>query len=386
MDKKELMATVETVFKRKFNHKPHLFFSPGRINFLGEHIDYNDGYVMPAAINNGICYAVSLNGTNQINIYSLDFDEMLTIRNADFQKREGWKNYVLSVLKEYEIAGKDISGFDCVFGGNIAGGAGISSSAAVEGGMAYAINALMEHGFNRKELALLCQRAEHNFPGVQCGIMDQYANMMGKKNQVVLLDCMEITHEYFPLQLEGFDIVLLNSNVHHSLASSEYNKRRSECEKGLDILKKGLNKTSFRQFQSSDAILPFKEEMGEKVYNRCRYVIDEIQRTQAGAQLLKLGDIEAFGKLMFATHEGLRDLYEVSCEELDFLVEEANKNEAVIGSRMMGGGFGGCTINIVRSEASEKLINDSSASYLSKFGRTPGVIRVSVEDGTAAIA
>jgi galactokinase len=298
----------------------------------------------------------------------------------------GWKNYVLSVVNEFLIKGLEVKGFDCVFGGNIANGAGISSSAAVEGGLAFAINELFNFGFNRKDLALLCQRAEHNFPGVQCGIMDQYANMHGKKDNVILLDTRSVEHQYFPLKLDGYEVVLINTNVHHSLASSEYNVRRKQCEEGLEILKKEKGITSFRDIKSADELFSVKDKMPEKVYDRCKFVVEEIIRTQEAAKLLQQDNLVEFGKLMYAAHEGLSKLYEVSCPELDFLVEQAKANENIIGARMMGGGFGGCTINIIKKEAVKDFLETATVAYQKKFQINPEVIDVKIGDGTNAIS
>jgi len=373
---------VRDIFKENFTSTPSLYFSPGRINFIGEHIDYNDGFVMPAAINKGIYYAIAINNTDVINFHSVDFNEKLSIKISDIKKMTGWKNYVLGVVNEFLLLKKEMAGFDCIFGGDIADGAGISSSAAVEGGLAFGINELFNFGLNRKELALLCQRAEHNFPGVMCGIMDQYANMFGKKDNVILLDCKSIEHQYFPLKLKGYEIVLINTKVHHSLASSEYNIRRKECEKGLEILKKEKGIASFREIKNPDELLPLKDKMGDKVYDRCKYVVEEIIRTQEAAKLLKEDNLIEFGKLMFATHEGLSKLYEVSCKELDFLVEKARENKAVLGARMMGGGFGGCTINIVKKESVKHFLEETIVAYKERFKIDAEVIEVEIGDGT----
>ena len=380
-----IASKIRDTFKEIFSSDPHLYYSPGRINFIGEHIDYNDGFVMPAAIDKGIWYAIALNNTDEINFNALDFNEKLSVSIRDVKKMTGWKNYVLSVVNEFLIKGLEVKGFDCVFGGNIANGAGISSSAAVEGGLAFGINELFNFGFSRKELALLCQRAEHNFPGVKTGIMDQYANMFGKKDHVILLDCRSVEHQYFPLKLDEYEIVLINTKVHHSLASSEYNVRRKQCEEGLEILKKELGITSFRDIKSAEELLPFKDKMGEKVYNRCKYVVEEINRTQEAAKFLQENNLIEFGKLMFQTHEGLSNLYEVSCSELDFLVEQAKGNKDVIGARMMGGGFGGCTINIIKKKAVKDFLATATLAYQKKFQIDPEVIDVKVEDGTHEI-
>ena len=392
-----IASKVNDIFKENFSSTPHLYYSPGRINFIGEHIDYNDGFVMPAAIDKGVYYAIALNNTDEINFHSVDFDEKLTVNIRDIKKMTGWKNYVLSVVNEFLIKGLELpfstrgeglvlrGGFDCVFGGNIANGAGISSSAAVEGGLAFGINELFKFGFNRKELALLCQRAEHNFPGVMCGIMDQYANMFGKKDHVILLDCRSIEHQYFPLKLEGYEIVLINTKVHHSLASSEYNVRRKQCEEGLEIFKKEKGINSFRDIKNAEELLPFKDKMADKVYDRCKYVVEEIIRTQQAAKLLQQNNLIEFGKLMFETHEGLSKLYKVSCKELDFLVEKARENKDVIGARMMGGGFGGCTINIIKKESVKDFLSETTIAYQKKFQIDPEIIDVEVGDGAHKI-
>jgi galactokinase len=379
-------AKVKKVFSEKFSQSPHVYFSPGRINLIGEHVDYNDGFVMPAAIDKGIHYAIALNDSNEINFYSIDFDETLSLKVTGIEKMDGWKNYVLGVINEFNLLNLPVKGFNCVFGGNIPIGAGISSSAALEGGLAYALNELYGFQLNRKEMALLCQRAEHNFPNVQCGIMDQYANMMGKKDHVILLDCMNVTHTYLPLQSADYKIVLINSKVHHSLASSEYNRRRNECEEGMLIMRQETNIRSFRDISKAEDLLSFKGKMGEEVYMRCLYVVEEIARTQKAAQLLKENDIEAFGKLMFQTHKGLKNLYSVSCKELDFLVEKADENKDVIGARMMGGGFGGCTINIVKEDGIQKFLSETLADYKREFNIDAEVYEVNVVDGTHGVS
>jgi galactokinase len=372
-------------FKEKFSAEPNVYFSPGRINLIGEHIDYNDGFVMPAAINKGIYYAVAANHTDAVNFIALDFNETLSIKISAVQKMDSWKNYVLSVLNEFIVLGKAIGGFDCVFSGDIPQGSGMSSSAAVEGGLAFAINEIFDIGLNRVELALLCQRAEHNYPGVKCGIMDMYANLNGKKDNVILLDCTHITHEYFPFVLQQHKIVMLNSMVHHSLASGEYNVRRQRCEEGLAVLKTVLNIRSFRDINSVDDVTAHKDKMKPEVYDCCKYVVEEIARTKKAGELLHQNNLEAFGKLMYATHEGLSKLYHVSCDELDFLVAQAKANPAVTGARLMGGGFGGCTINIVKNEAVNDFITQTATAYQQQFNILPEAYVMEISDGTHRI-
>jgi galactokinase len=381
----ELAVTTKKVFKKRFNTESKIYYSPGRINLIGEHVDYNDGFVMPGAIDKGIYYAFALNGTDdEMNFYAIDFNESLSIKTADVKKMDSWKNYVLSVVNEFLLLDKKVKGFNCAFGGNIANGAGMSSSAAVEGGMAFAINESMNFGLSRKDMALLCQRAEHNFPGVKTGIMDQYANMFGKKDHVILLDCQSITHEYLPLNLSGYKIVLINSKVHHALASSEYNQRRKECEEGLKILKENNNVTSFRDV-NAQTLAKLENKMSLEVYKRCFYVVEEIARTKKAAQLLKGNNIEGFGGLMFETHDGLRNLYDVSCEELDFLVDHAANNPDVVGARLMGGGFGGCTINIIKDTGKKKFLSETLSAYKNEFNVDAEVFEVNVANGTHEI-
>ena len=380
-----LIEQVKTVFAERFTSQPSFYFSPGRINLIGEHIDYNDGFVMPAAINKGVYYAVAPNNTDECNFFSIDFNESLSIRLEDIQPIEDWKNYVLSVLNQFMIAGKKIAGIDCVFAGDIPQGSGMSSSAAVEGGLAFALNEIFNCGYNRKELAQLNQRAEHDYPNVKCGIMDQFANMHGKKDAVILLDCRSLEHQYFPIKLDGYSIVLINSNVHHSLASSAYNKRRSECEEGLMLMGTDSPVRSFRDVTKWEDLLAYEGMMGEEVYMRCLFVVEEIDRTQQAAKLLQENDLKGFGQLMYKTHEGLSKLYEVSCNELDFLVNLTKNNEAVIGARLMGGGFGGCTINIVANEAIEAFVNETLAAYKNQFGIDGEAYLVQTDDGTRRI-
>ena len=376
-----LAEKIITIFTQSFTSSPHLYFSPGRINLIGEHVDYNDGFVMPAAIDKGIYFAVAANQTNDIHFYSGDFDEWLSVPLNEIKRMNGWKNYLLSVVNEFLLLGKSIGGFDCVFGGDIPRGSGMSSSAAVEGGLAFALNDIFKIGLSRTELALLCQRAEHNFPNVKCGIMDQFANMLGQKDHVILLDCKHITHQYFPLQLTGYKIVLLNSKVHHSLAAGEYNVRRKQCEDGLKL----LGRNSFRQVENVQEVYAAKDKIPEKEFLRCLYVVEEIARTQKAAVLLQQNNLTAFGQLMYQTHEGLSKLYEVSCTELDFLVAQARTNENVIGARLMGGGFGGCTINIVKEAAVDSFIEATNIAYQKEFNITHEAYIVETSDGTRNI-
>jgi galactokinase len=372
---------VKTAFHDKYGGEPTIIYSPGRINFIGEHIDYNDGFVMPATIDRGIFFAVAKNNSTRFNFYSIDYEEAISVELSDVAKQDTWKNYVLSVINQYKLAGKTIGGIDCVFGGDVPLGAGLSSSAALEGGVSFALNEFFNTGFSRKELALIGQHAEWDYPGVKCGIMDQYANMNGKKDQVILLDCRTVEHKYFPLALSDYNIILINCMVHHELSSSEYNVRRQECEAGLKILKKERGIQSFRDAKPED-IIAVKDKMSEKEYMRCTFVVEEIGRTLQAAALLEKNDLIGFGQLMYQTHEGLSKLYEVSVSELDFLTHLAQKSGAVIGARVMGGGFGGCTINLVKRDRCTDFTETALQAYQQQFGIEAQVYEVHTEDGT----
>jgi galactokinase len=372
-------------FREIFYETPQLFFSPGRINLIGEHIDYNHGFVMPAAVDKGIWYAIAPNNTNDISVYSADMNEHLKLSLNNIHKITGWENYILGVIDQLQRRGYAFSGFNAVFGGNLPVGAGMSSSAAVECGLAFALSTIFNLLINRVDIALICQKAEHTFPGVQCGIMDQFANMMGLKGHVLLLDCDSLEYETLPFNMRDYSIVLINSKVHHELAGGEYNKRRKQCEEGLQLLRE--NYPSVRTFRDikPQQVETYKDILGEEVYMRCLYVTQEIQRTQEGAKLLLLNDMESFGKLMFKTHDGLRNLYNVSCAELDFLVNEAKRYPLIVGARLMGGGFGGCTINIIRKNEVDDITGAIIENYKNKFDIDAECYVMSLSDGTHEI-
>jgi len=372
-------------FRDIFNEAPQLFYSPGRINLIGEHVDYNHGFVMPAAIDKGIWYAIAPNNTDDINVYSADMNQHLKLSLHNIHKIHGWENYILGVIDQLQKRGYVFSGFNAVFGGNLPVGAGMSSSAAVECGLAFALNTIFNLQLNRIDIALICQKAEHTFPGVQCGIMDQFANMMGVKEHVLLLDCDSLKYETLPFNMEDYSIVLINSKVHHELAGGEYNKRRKQCEEGLQLLR--VNYPSVQTFRDvkPEQVEAHKDILGEEVQMRCLYVTQEIQRTQEGAKLLQSNDMESFGKLMFKTHDGLRHLYNVSCAELDFLVDEAKHYPQIIGGRLMGGGFGGCTINIIHKNDVDSITKAIVESYKKKFNINAECYVMSLSDGTHEI-
>lgn len=374
--------TIVETFADKFGTAPRLFFSPGRINLIGEHIDYNDGFVMPAAVDKGIWFAVAPNTTDSANFYSLDLEESYSAPLTNINPFEGWQNYLLGIIDQIQKRELTIPGFDCVFGGNVPIGAGMSSSAAVECGLLFALNEIFDLHLQRTTMATMAQKAEHTFPGVKVGIMDMFASIMGKINHAIFLDCMTLDYRYLPLNLEDYSLVLINTKVHHSLASGEYNERRQQCQEGFAKLQSVLhNIKSFRDIRPED-VEKHKNELGDVVYKRCLYVTQEIERTLKAAVLLENNELDQFGQLMYQTHEGLSKLYEVSCDELDFLVDRAKEQKSIIGSRMMGGGFGGCTINLIHKNDWAPVVKTITDAYKNEFDIEAEVYEVATSDGT----
>lgn len=375
---------IEETFSSRFGTTPNVYFSPGRINLIGEHVDYNDGYVMPAAIDKGLWFAVAPNHTSYARCFSYDMNEGMEVSLAEIKPRSGWQNYILGVLHVMLENKLSIGGFDCVFGGNLPVGAGLSSSAAVECGLAFALDDIFQLGRSRKELALMAQRAEHLYPGVQCGIMDQYASLMGQKDNIIMLDCRSVEHQYIPFNLSVHTLVLINSKVQHSLAGGEYNIRRSQCAEGLQVIRDSDSSINSFRDVTPDHLENLKDKMSEVVYRRCSYVVSEIERTRRASDYLTTDAIDEFGRLMYETHHGLSEYYEVSCPELDFLVKEA-KNNDVSGSRLMGGGFGGCTINLVRKDRLNESVDNITTTYKQQFGIDADVLEVKASDGVRKI-
>ncbi|RYJ42086.1 galactokinase [Flavobacterium beibuense] len=362
-------------------------FAPGRINLLGEHTDYNNGFVMPASIDKRMYFVLNPRTDNTIHLHSLDMDEEFSVevKNLAKTKEKTWANYILGVVDGFINKGYDVNGFDAVFTGNIPIGAGVSSSAALECAVAVAINKYSKAGLDNKELALVAQKAEHNFAGVKCGIMDQFASIFGKEDTLIKLDCRTLQYEYKPLKLEGASLILFDSNVKHSLASSEYNIRRQQCEEGVAMVKKYVPLVDSLRDVSLEMLDNYVYPNNKTAYNRCRYVVEENQRVQQVAAFLEAGNLKAVGQKMFETHEGLRSLYEVSCEELDFLITAVRDNQDVLGARLMGGGFGGCTINLVKNEGVEDVISKVSESYYKQYKKELKVYPVSIGDGATVI-
>ncbi|WP_224999399.1 galactokinase [Cesiribacter sp. SM1] len=374
---------IEDKFRELYGSKPMLVRSPGRINLIGEHTDYNNGFVLPAAIDKEMVLAVAKNESETCRLYSLDYDEAVAFNLQDLQPSDkGWPNYILGVVDQLQKGGYQLGGFDCVFGGDIPIGAGLSSSAALECGAAYALSQLFDLNVEKLQLIKYAQKAEHTFAGVQCGIMDQFASVMGKEAHAIRLDCRSLDFSYFPLELGAYQIVLLDTQVKHSLASSEYNTRRQECEQGVAKVKEKHPEVNSLRDVTLEMLDEVKSAISPVIYKRCRYVIEENDRLLKGCDLLEQGNIKAFGQKMYGSHQGLSEQYEVSCPELDFLVGLAKNNSNVVGARMMGGGFGGCTINLVKSDQKEAFIEEAKQAYKQQFGIEMKTYEVKVTDGT----
>lgn len=364
------MEKIPAILQNYIQENSLLAAAPGRINLIGEHTDYNNGFVLPAAIDKYIYFVLTPRKDAEIHLQSLDLqDSYQTDTNALAKcERDNWPNYLLGVVKEFKDRNIALKGFDLTFTGEVPAGSGMSSSAAVECGMAVILNQYLNANIDKVELVKMAQHAENDFVGMNCGIMDQFASMFGKKNQLIELDCRDLHYEYVPFQLDDYVILLLDTNVKHSLASSEYNTRRQECEAGVAaIQQKYPNVKSLRDVDLSmlDACVSDKDS---KIYHRCKYVIGEIARLQAACDDLRQNDLHTFGQKMIETHWGLSKDYEVSCPELDFFVDFVKDNKSVLGSRVMGGGFGGCTINIIEKDAVEPLLQSLAPVYKAKFG------------------
>lgn len=378
---------IKHEFKKRFQTEPLIVRSPGRINLIGEHTDYNDGFVMPAAVDKEILFAIDFAQGDKSSLHALKFDETFELRHDKIAKVDEpkWANYLLGVIDQFESSGHKVRPVNCIFGGDIPVGAGMSSSAAMECGFGFAINELHRFGVPKLEIVKMAQWAEHNYAGVKCGIMDQFASMMGKDQHAILLDCRSLEFQYVPLDLKDYTIVLCDTKVKHSLVDSEYNTRRNECEKGISIMQQYYSEVKSLRDVTMDMLLRHRVEMTGKVYNRCFYVVEEINRVQQAAKDLQRGDLNAFGKKMYETHEGLSVLYEVSCKELDYLVEQARTFPQVLGARMMGGGFGGCTINIVKSDFVKTFQERVAAAYKKTFDIDMAFYSANIRQGTSVV-
>ena len=378
-----MMNNIQRKFKELFGGQAAVYASPGRVNLIGEHTDYNEGFVLPGAIDKAMFLAIRPNGGKQVNVFSIDYDEMVTFLPSKEKLPEHWANYILGVVMELKETGAETGGFDCVFGGDIPLGAGLSSSAALESVFAFALNDLFGLGKSRAELARIGQLAEHHYAGVRCGIMDQFASLQGQAGKLIKLDCRSLEFERIPFdpQAAGYRLVLIDTMVKHSLASSEYNVRRQQCEAGVAVVRqKHPSVISLRDI-SPEMLDESKSLMEPIVFQRCQYVIEENIRLLRACDALRHNDLPTFGQMMTGSHEGLRHKFEVSCVELDFLADLATKTPGILGARMMGGGFGGCTINLVSAAAHDAFIDDATRNFEKQFGLKPKVYDVVISEG-----
>ena len=383
--KKKLIQHTSEHFEKLFHNKPeYIFLSPGRINIIGEHVDYNDGFVMPAAINKYICFAISKNENSDCALIAKDLNEAYKFDLTDELKPvdKMWVNYILGVISQLKDKQGLAKGFNIVFSSTIPMGAGLSSSAALECGIGYAMNTLFHLGLTKEEIAVIGQKSEHTFVGVNCGIMDQFASVFGKKNKVIKLDCNTLEHEYYAADFKKYSLLLLDSDVKHTHLTSGYNVRRQEVEQGLSIIKQQFLEVKTFRNCTEEMVISLKEQLGETIFKRCHFVVKEIQRVQDAATALSQSDFATLGKLMSETHEGLSKEYEVSCDEIDFLVDAVQHEKTVLGSRMMGGGFGGCSINLVEKGTEEALIKIISERYADAFGIELKAYKVKISKGT----
>ncbi|MBQ6870477.1 MAG: galactokinase [Alistipes sp.] len=374
---------VSQKFAEIYGQGATLFASPGRINLIGEHTDYNGGFVFPGAVDKGIVAAIRLNGTDKVRAFALDLNESAEFGLAEEDKpAQSWARYIFGVCREIQKRGGVIGGFDTVFAGDVPLGAGMSSSAALESTFAFALNHLYNLGIEKFELARIGQSTEHNYCGVKCGIMDQFASVHGKAGHLMRLDCRSMEFTYFPFDptKHGYRLMLVNSCVKHELVGSPYNDRRASCERVAAVLGQ-----EFLRGATMEQLEAIKDKISEEDYLRARYVIGEEQRVLDVCEALERDDYETVGKRMYETHWGMSRDYEVSCEELDFLATVAEEC-GVTGSRIMGGGFGGCTINLVKEELYDNFVKTVTERFAAKYGHEPKVYPVVISDGSRILA
>ncbi|NGP89064.1 galactokinase [Fodinibius halophilus] len=379
-----LIRKIENEFKNHFTDEFILVKSPGRVNLIGEHTDYNEGFVLPAAINMGIVLALAPNGLDKARLVAMDMDDSfeIDISGEIPQSEKVWPNYLLGVVDQLRKSGYSLEGFDCVFGGDIPIGAGLSSSAALEGGVLFGLATLFDLNIPPVEMARIAQKAENDFVGVQCGIMDQFVSLNGRAGQALKLDCRSLDHEYYPFNNEDIRIVLCDTGIRRELATSEYNIRRKQCEKGVSILQ-GVDPDidSLRDVELA-FLFRYKDKLAPDIFKRCKYVIEENKRVLQACSDLQQDDLTSFGHRMYQSHLGLRIEYEVSCKELDTLVDIAQDQAGVLGARMMGGGFGGCTINLVENEQLQQFKKQIKSEYEQQLGQSLSVYDTKVSQGT----
>ena len=380
---------VRSRFVKHFDGQTgNVYASPGRINLIGEHTDYNGGFVFPGAIDKGIMCEIRPNGTNKVMAYSIDLKDRVEF-DIDDEKgpKASWARYLYGIVQEMKKRGVDVKGFNTAFAGDVPLGAGLSSSAALESCYAYALNDLFgENKVSKWDMVLAGQATEHNYCGVNCGIMDQFASVFGMEGKLMRLDCRSREFEYFPFEPKGYRLVLVDSVVKHELASSAYNDRRKSCENVVAALQKKYPEKTIETLRDADwdMLNAVKDDVSEEDMKRATFVLGEKDRVLAVCDALNAGDYETVGKKMYETHHGLSKEYEVSCEELDYLNDIA-REDGVTGSRIMGGGFGGCTINLVKEDLYDHFIADVKKKYAERYGKEPKIYDVVIKDGSRKI-
>ncbi|MDY3143207.1 MAG: galactokinase [Parabacteroides sp.] len=377
-----MQEKIRAKFQELFNTTGSLYASPGRINLIGEHTDYNNGFVFPGAVDKGMIAEIKLNGTDKVRAFALDLNDYAEFGlNEEDAPEASWARYIFGVCREVIKRGGKIAGFDTVFAGDVPLGAGMSSSAALESTYAFALNDMFDLGIEKYELAKIGQATEHNYCGVKCGIMDQFASVFGRDGSLIRLDCRSGEYQYFPWHPKGYRLVLVNSCVKHELAGSPYNERRLQCEHVAEVIKQTHPEVESLRDASMEMLEEVKSQITADEYKRARYVIGEVVRVLTVCDALEKDDYETVGKMMYETHYGLSQEYEVSCEELDFLNDEAKKC-GVTGSRIMGGGFGGCTINLVKDELYDQFVKEVVPAFTEKYGHEPKIYDVIIGDGS----
>jgi galactokinase len=378
--------SIEKIFRDIFKEEPVVVRSPGRLNLIGEHTDYNMGFVLPAAIDKAIYFAITPRCDNYCKLFTVDLNDSHEFTTDKLiRSGKGWPNYLIGVVDQLIKSGYNIKGFNCVFGGDIPIGAGLSSSAAIEAGLIFALNHIFDLGIDKLSLVKMAQKSENEFVGVNCGIMDQYINIFGEPGNALRIDCRSLENELVPFDYKNISVVLFNTNVSHSLASSEYNKRRKECNTGVEIIQKGYPDVHSLRDVSTGMLDEFKLKLDPVIFKRCKYIVGENERLLKACEALKMHDLETFGEYLYKTHEGLSSDYEVSCKELDYLVELTKDQPAVYGARMMGGGFGGCTINLIETEEVGNISNKITQMYNQKFNLSATTIVTKIGGGTRII-
>ena len=383
----QIIEDLKNVFQDQFQVKPIIVRSPGRINIIGEHTDYNEGFVLPAAIDKAAYIAVSLRDDDEIHLVAMDLNQKFSVNLKDLHPVGdiSWPNYILGSAAQFIQRGIKLPGFNAVLTSTVPIGAGLSSSAAVECATVFALNELLQTNIEKLEMVKMAQKAEHEYAGVMCGIMDQFASMMGKKDYLIKLDCRSLEYEYVPFKLDGIKILLLNTSVKHSLASSEYNNRRKECKTAVDWVSEHVQGINSLRNITEEMLNNYVLTKDELIDKRSRYVVQEINRLVEACTYLENGNLVELGKKMFATHDGLSNMYQVSCKELDWLVDRVRNNPNVIGARMMGGGFGGCTINLVKENAIDELVASLKVNYEKEMELPLTYYVSSIDNGTEII-